>query len=73
MTRRLSLRPQLGRVRDADEPLNVARQLALPAGLVGENRHGEGRPPRRGRPLEGGQRPPRLRIIKKIDSRPSKY
>ena len=59
LARRTSLRPPVGTSARRGRTAQCGRQLALPAGLVGENRHGEGRPPRRGRPLEGPQRAPR--------------
>ena len=59
LARRTSLRPPVGTSARRGRTAQYGRQLALPAGLVGENRHGESRPPRRGRPLEGAQRAPR--------------
>ena len=54
LARRTSLRPPVGTSARRGRTAQCGRQLALPAGLVGENRHGESRPPRRGRPLPGG-------------------
>ena len=64
------LAPDLGRVRDVDEPLNMAGSSRCRQGWLGygENRHGENRPPRRGcLPLEscsragaGGSSPAKL-------------
>ena len=59
LARRTSLRPPVGTSARRGRTAQYGRQLALPAGVVGENRHGESRPPRRGRPLEGAQRAPR--------------
>ena len=58
LARRTSLRPSVGTSARRGRTAQCGRQLALPAGLVGENRHGESRPPRRVRPLEGPQRAP---------------
>ena len=53
LARRTSLRPPVGTSARRGRTAQCGRQLALPAGVVGENRHGEGRPPPRGRPPEG--------------------